>query len=90
MFISRIMDGCSGCNISVGQAVIADISEPQDRAKNFALIGMAFGLGFIFGPFIGGKLADPNVASWFSAATPFYFTTILSFINVVMLLAFLP
>ena len=53
MFIARALDGASGGNISVAQAVIGDISSPQSRAKNFGLIGMAFGLGFILGPFIG-------------------------------------
>lgn len=51
---------------------------------------MAFGLGFILGPYIGGKLADPNVVSWFGAQTPFYFTALLSVVNVLLILTFLP
>ena len=90
LFFSRIMDGVTGGNISVAQAVIADISTPKTRAKNFALVGMAFGLGFILGPFIGGKLSDQNLVSWFNAATPFYFTAILSLINMLSVLKFLP
>lgn len=90
MFISRIVDGITGGSISVAQAVIADISTPQSRAKNFGLIGMAFGLGFIMGPFIGGKLADPEVVSWFNAATPFYFTAGLSLLNMLFVLSLLP
>ncbi len=90
MFISRALDGASGGNVSVAQAVIGDISNPQSRAKNFGLIGMAFGIGFIMGPFIGGKLADPSVISWFDAATPFWFAAILSSINVILVLRFLP
>jgi DHA1 family tetracycline resistance protein-like MFS transporter len=90
MFISRIMDGVTGGNISVAQAVIADISSEKTRAKNFGLVGMAFGLGFILGPFIGGKLSDPTVIHWFNAATPFYFTAILSLINMLSVLKFLP
>lgn len=90
LFFSRIMDGATGGNISVAQAVIADISSPQDRAKNFGLIGMAFGLGFIFGPVIGGLLSDWHIISWFTAATPFYFTAILSIFNVILILKFLP
>jgi MFS family permease len=39
-------------------SAISDVSEPADKPKNFALIGMAFGLGFIFGPMIGGILSD--------------------------------
>jgi DHA1 family tetracycline resistance protein-like MFS transporter len=90
MFISRALDGASGGNISVAQAVIGDISQPQNRAKNFGLIGMAFGLGFILGPFIGGKLSDPSVVHWFNPATPFWFAASLSIINVVSVLRFLP
>lgn len=90
MFISRILDGCTGGNISVAQAVIADISTPKNRAKNFGLIGMSFGLGFIFGPFLGGKLSDPLTVSWFNAATPFYFAAALSLLNVISVLKFLP
>lgn len=90
MFISRALDGASGGNISVAQAVIGDISSPQSRAKNFGLIGMAFGLGFIIGPFLGGVLSDHTTISWFNAATPFWFAAIISFINVLLVLKFLP
>ncbi len=47
MFAARIVDGLSGGNITAAQAYIADVSAPEDRAKNFGLIGAAFGLGFI-------------------------------------------
>jgi len=90
MFASRIVDGLTGGNISVAQAVISDISTPKNRARNFGLIGAAFGLGFIFGPYIGGKLADPSVVSWFNASTAFWFTAILSALNAVIVIAFLP
>lgn len=90
MFFSRALDGASGGNISVAQAVIGDISTPQNRAKNFGLIGMSFGVGFIMGPFLGGKLSDPTVISWFNTATPFWFAAGLSFINVILVLALLP
>lgn len=90
MFISRVIDGASGGNISVAQAVIGDISSPDNRAKNFGMIGMAFGLGFIIGPFVGGKLSDPALVSWFDAATPFWFAAVLSLVNVVSVLKFLP
>lgn len=90
MFFSRILDGITGGNISVAQAVIADISTPSNRAKNFGMIGMAFGLGFIMGPFIGGKLADPTVVSWFGSTTPFLFAGILSLLNMCSILILLP
>ncbi len=82
LFIARAVDGITGGNISVAQASIADITEPKHRAKNFGLIGAAFGLGFIIGPFLGGKLSDPSISSYFNATTPFFVAAILSFINV--------
>lgn len=90
LFASRILDGVTGGNISVAQAAIADISTNKNRAKNFGLIGMAFGLGFILGPYIGGKLADSGVVSWFNAATPFWFAMGLSLFNVLLITLFLP
>ena len=90
LFFSRALDGITGGNISVAQAVIADISTAKNRAKNFGLVGMAFGLGFILGPYIGGKLADPKVVSWFNASTPFWFAAGLSLVNVIVITIFLP
>jgi DHA1 family tetracycline resistance protein-like MFS transporter len=54
LFISRAFAGLCGANITVAQAYIADITPPADRSKKMGLIGMAFGLGFIFGPALGG------------------------------------
>jgi len=90
LFLSRALDGITGGNISVAQAVIADISNEKNRARNFGLVGMAFGLGFILGPYIGGKLADPNVVSWFNASTPFWFAAMLSICNIAVISIFLP
>lgn len=84
LFFSRILDGITGGNISVAQAIVADISPIEKRTKNYGLMGAAFGLGFIIGPFIGGKLSDPNLVSWFSVETPFWFAVILSAINFFM------
>lgn len=81
LFLGRIMDGITGGNISVAQAAVSDVSTPANRAKNFGLVGMAFGLGFVIGPYIGGKLADPSLVSWFHTSTPFWFAMILSLVN---------
>jgi DHA1 family tetracycline resistance protein-like MFS transporter len=81
LFLARAMDGITGGNISVAQAAIADVTSPQDRTKNFGLIGAAFGVGFILGPFLGGVLANPSIVSWFNAATPFWFAAILASLN---------
>ena len=86
LFAARFFDGLTGGNISVAQAMIADISTKENRAKNFGMLGAAFGLGFIFGPYLGGRLSDPLTVSWFTAATPFYFAGILAFINMLSVL----
>jgi multidrug resistance protein len=54
LLASRVFAGICGANITVAQACIADISPPEERSKRMGLVGMAFGLGFIFGPAIGG------------------------------------
>jgi len=61
LFLSRIMAGIGGATVPVAQAYIADITPPERRAGNLGLIGAAFGLGFIFGPALGGILAPISV-----------------------------
>jgi DHA1 family tetracycline resistance protein-like MFS transporter len=98
LFFSRALDGITGGNLSVAQAVIADVTPPKDRAKRFALIGAAFGTGFVLGPYLGAKLGTPNASffglfhspHWFNPATPFWFTAILSFINFCLVIFLLP
>jgi multidrug resistance protein len=54
LFVSRLLAGITGANIAAAQAIIADVTPPEERASGMGLIGMAFGLGFIFGPALGG------------------------------------
>lgn len=54
LFIARLIAGIGSANISTVQAAVADISTPENRVKMMGLIGAAFGLGFIFGPPVGG------------------------------------
>lgn len=63
LFLSRVIDGITGGNISVASAYIADITPPRDRAKNFAIIGAAFGLGFVLGPALSGILLPLGYAA---------------------------
>lgn len=84
LFIARLIPGFMGGNIAIVFSAIADVTKPEDKAKNFGLVGAAFGLGFILGPAVGGVLGDDQVVSWFTHATPFYFTAGLTFINIII------
>ncbi len=75
LFIGRIIAGVTGASITTASAYIADISTPENRAKNFGMIGAAFGLGFIIGPVIGGLLGQ------YGARVPFYATAVLCMLN---------
>jgi MFS family permease len=69
--ISRVLAGVCGANITVAQACIADITPPEERSKKMGFIGMAFGLGFIFGPLLGGvsiKLLGLAGPGWVAAS----------------------
>ena len=84
LFISRMLPGFTGGNIAIILSAVSDVSTPETRVKNFGLVGTAFGLGFILGPAIGGILADAKLISWFNHATPFWFTAIITFVNLVL------
>ncbi len=58
IFFSRFLDGITAGNLSLAQAYISDVTKPEDRARSFGLIGIAFGIGFMFGPAISGFLAQ--------------------------------
>ncbi|MDF2881424.1 MAG: Major facilitator superfamily protein 10 Tetracycline transporter-like protein [Clostridiaceae bacterium] len=84
LFWGRVIDGFTGGNISVAQSSISDISDEKTKARNFGLIGMAFGVGFVIGPFIGGKLSDPDIFQGFTYATPFFLSIFLTAINIIL------
>lgn len=63
LFLSRIIDGITGGNISIAQAYMADVTDKSTRAKGMGLLGAAFGLGFMFGPMIGGLLSQYGFAA---------------------------
>ena len=86
LLISRTIAGLAGANFSIAQAAIADVTEPKDRAKNFGLIGAAFGVGFILGPLLGGWIASAA----HNAAAPFWFATALGIANVLFVSLLLP
>jgi DHA1 family tetracycline resistance protein-like MFS transporter len=68
LFVGRIIAGITGASYTTANAYIADISEPEKRAANFGLVGVAFGLGFIIGPALGGLLGKYDIHYPFIAA----------------------
>ena len=68
LFVGRIIAGFTGASFTTAAAYIADVSTPETRAKNFGMIGAAFGLGFVIGPALGGLLAGWGVRAPFYAA----------------------
>lgn len=70
LFVARVIGGIAGANIPTAQAYIADVTTPENRARGMGLMGAAFGLGFIFGPAIGGLLSrfSPETPMWCAAA----------------------
>lgn len=84
LFVGRIIDGISGGNISTAQAYIADVTTEKDRAKGMGLIGAAFGLGFVFGPALGGILSRWGIH------VPFLFAGALALANATLLYFVLP
>ncbi len=68
LFLGRILTGITSATYATANALIADVSPPEERAQNFGLLGMAFGLGFIFGPSIGGVLGEWDIRAPFFAA----------------------
>lgn len=75
LFVGRIIAGITGASFTTASAYIADVSSPEKRAQNFGMIGVAFGLGFILGPVIGGILGKMDTHY------PFYAAAALALLN---------
>jgi DHA1 family tetracycline resistance protein-like MFS transporter len=84
LFLARIIDGITGGNISTAQAYIADVTPPEKRSSGMGLIGAAFGLGFIFGPAIGGLLSHVSLGA------PFIFASAMAACNAIGIYFLLP
>jgi DHA1 family tetracycline resistance protein-like MFS transporter len=84
LFLSRLIDGFGAGSASTAGAYVADVTPPQDRAKNYGFLGMAFGLGFILGPVLGGVLSQ------FSLNAPAYAAGMLSLLAAVVGFFILP
>lgn len=84
LFFARALAGLMGANVGVAQAYVADVTPPDERARGMGLIGAAFGLGFIFGPAIGGLLAH------LGPSAPFFGAALLAGLNGLLAVWFLP
>ncbi|WP_081963942.1 TCR/Tet family MFS transporter [Hoeflea sp. BAL378] len=81
---ARLVSGVFGATVSTASAYVADVSTPENRARNFGFIGMAFGLGFVIGPFLGGVLGEIDIH------LPFFVAGVLVALNVVFGYCVLP
>jgi DHA1 family tetracycline resistance protein-like MFS transporter len=84
VFLSRIIDGLTAGNLSLAQAYIADVTTPENRAKSFGVIGVAFGLGFLIGPATSGFLSQ------YGYTYPIFAAAFLSFMSIVCTSTLLP
>lgn len=89
LFAARVFSGVATSNIAVAQAYIADVTAPSERARGMGVIGVAFGMGFIFGPFLGGELGRFVVFGHAGAAAAFAASG-LSLLNLALALRYLP
>lgn len=84
LLLARFIGGLGASNIGSAQAVVSDVTTPQERAKGMGLIGASIGLGFVIGPALGGVLAP------LGPAVPFWAATGVAALNAVLVLLFLP
>ena len=75
LFLGRLLTGITSATYAIANALIADVSTPEDKAQNFGLLGVAFGLGFIVGPALGGI-----IGAW-DLRAPFFIAAGLAFVN---------
>jgi MFS transporter, DHA1 family, tetracycline resistance protein len=80
-FLSRIITGGFSGSLAVTQSAIADLSDENSRAKNFGLLGAAFGTSLFIGPALGGFLSDHSINALFNFATPFWLASLLTGVN---------
>jgi len=90
LFAGRILDGITGGNAVVLYSAVADFADSKTKTARFGLIGMSFGLGFIFGPFLGGITSSSDIVSWFNYSTPFILASILVLFNLIFIISIFP
>jgi DHA1 family tetracycline resistance protein-like MFS transporter len=80
LFVARAWSGIATANLGTASAYIADATKPEERTKGMGLIGMAFGLGFILGPAVGGTLSSIAIGGR-TGAVPCFLAALLSLVN---------
>lgn len=80
LFVARAASGIATANLGTASAYIADVTKPEERSRGMGMIGMAFGLGFIFGPAVGGALSGITIAGR-AGAVPCFIAAGLSLVN---------
>ena len=95
LFLARVLSGIATSNLSVAQAYVADVTTPEERAQGMGVIGAAFGLGFVVGPFVGGELSRVSLSLPFGltlgpGTVPFFAAASLSTLNWILAFRLLP
>ena len=84
IMVARTVSGFSAGNLSIVYSSVAELSTNENRPRNFGLIGMMAGLGFILGPALGGVLVNKDLVSWFGPSIPFWVAGSLCAVNVLL------
>jgi DHA1 family tetracycline resistance protein-like MFS transporter len=89
LLVARLLHGSAAANWSIAQSIIVDQSTEEEKAKNFGVLGMAWGTGFVIGPFLGGVLTNPKFIFDGALTTPFWFAAGLCLFNALLLIRYL-
>ncbi len=90
LVLARIIDGLSGGNLSVAQAVVSDTTEKETRSKGFGILGAAYGVGLILGPLLGARMTTPHFTQVVGLTAPYLLTCTLAALNILFVSLFLP
>ncbi len=90
LFAARIIAGLFGSSLPVIQSALSDLSNEKSKVHNFGLPAVAFGIGIIIGPVLGGVLSNPDLVHWFRYTTPFFLIIGLSFLNLIFINHYFP
>jgi DHA1 family tetracycline resistance protein-like MFS transporter len=85
LFLGKIINGFTGANLAISQAIISDRSEGAIQSRQFGYLFACLTLGRLLGPLAGGELSNPERVDWFNYATPFWFSSVLILFNILFL-----